>query len=355
MGVSAGILFELDREGRVHRDVLAQLERNDRAEAVRGALAELGHAARLVAAIGTRESAATVERLAGDVEGGLGELAPGEPALAEVEQLSRIAVLNARSVQGARAARGAAAAEEAAREAERNGQLAATLLERHVNEHAARINRVTASQLRIGAVLRTAVVTALVGAIGLMAALFALYRAARRRERAALQRVEHLAHYDALTGLPNRASLALRLDQEVARARRGGTELVAVMFDLDGFKTVNDTWGHAAGDQALVMAAERARGAMRTSDVVGRLGGDEFLALLPETSQAGAVSVAEKLREALARPYRLDDGEAFMSVSLGLAVFPRHGADAAALLRAADEALYAAKRHGKDRFEVAGA
>jgi diguanylate cyclase (GGDEF)-like protein len=350
VAISAGILFELDREGRVHREVLDQLERNDRAENVRGAFAELGHAARLVAALGTPESIATVERLAREVESGLQALSPGTPSAtsAEIERLSRLALLNARSVGPSRSARGEAAAEGAARQAEALAQQAAAMLDRYVTERATQINRTTASQLRIGSVLRTAVIVVLVASMAIMAVLFALYR-----ERAALTRVAHLAHHDILTGLPNRAALQERLDQEVGRARRRDASFAILLFDLDGFKAVNDTWGHAAGDAALVMAGERSRAAVRISDTVGRLGGDEFLAVLPDTQLEGAVAVAEKLRLALGAPYGLDDGTAHMTISVGIAMYPRHGGDGRALLNAADAALYEAKREGKNRYEVA--
>ena len=136
--------------------------------------------------------------------------------------------------------------------------------------------------------------------------LFAATGACRRREREAVRRIEYLAHYDTITGLPNRALLSDRLAQETARARRGSETFAVLMFDLDGFKAVNDTWGHAAGDRVLVQVGERVRRCVRASDTVGRLGGDEFLAILPQTSLEGAIGVAEKLREALAEPYPLD-------------------------------------------------
>jgi diguanylate cyclase (GGDEF)-like protein len=162
-----------------------------------------------------------------------------------------------------------------------------------------------------------------------------------------------MAHFDTVTALPNRALLADRLEQEVARAHRGERPFALLLFDLDGFKAVNDTWGHAAGDRALQIVAERCRALMRASDTVGRQGGDEFLALLPETTLEGALKVAEKLREALGEPYVIGSTLARMTASIGLATFPTHASDADALQRAADAALYEAKREGKDRVKVA--
>jgi diguanylate cyclase (GGDEF)-like protein len=162
-----------------------------------------------------------------------------------------------------------------------------------------------------------------------------------------------------VTGLPNRALLSDRMAQETARARRGSSHFAVLLFDLDGFKKVNDTWGHAAGDRVLTLVGERARKCMRASDTVGRLGGDEFLAVLPETTLQGALGVAEKLREALYRPYPVDKAggpektTAQLSASIGVSLFPDHGLDPEALQRAADAALYRAKREGRNRTEVA--
>ena len=125
------------------------------------------------------------------------------------------------------------------------------------------------------------------------------------------------------------------------------------MFDIDGFKDVNDRWGHAAGDRVLVSVATRARAAVRASDTVGRVGGDEFLAILPESSLEGALAVAEKLREVLAQPHQLGNAQAWVAASIGVGLYPQHGTDAQTLQRAADDALYVAKRAGKNRVEVA--
>jgi diguanylate cyclase (GGDEF)-like protein len=144
-----------------------------------------------------------------------------------------------------------------------------------------------------------------------------------------------------------------RLEQETARARRGRIGFALLMYDLDGFKSVNDTWGHAAGDRVLAEVGARSRQSVRASDTVGRLGGDEFMAILPETSLAGALAVADKLLEALAVPYAVGKDEARLSASVGVSVFPEDGADGERLQQAADAALYAAKREGKNRIRTA--
>jgi diguanylate cyclase (GGDEF)-like protein len=359
LGLAVLVLSELDREARLHRDVIAQIESTERVDALRERLARLGPAARIAALSGTGESLVAVEALAKDIDQGLGELAArpsaessGEP-VAAASRAARVALLNARSVGATRERRGAEQADVAAREAESMAREAAGALERILDSGTARINRQALRQIRTGEALRQYVTLALGASIFLLGALFALYRGARRREQAALARVEHLAHFDPLTGLPNRTLLADRLAQEVARAHRGERPFALISYDLDGFKEVNDTWGHTAGDVALRVVAQRSRDAVRASDTVGRLGGDEFLAILPETSLEGALQVAEKLRASLANPYAVGAAAASMSASLGVALFPAHGSDGEALLHAADAALYAAKRAGRDNVKVA--
>ena len=134
---------------------------------------------------------------------------------------------------------------------------------------------------------------------------------------------------------------------------RGARPFAVMMFDLDGFKKVNDTWGHAAGDYVLKQVSARARACVRASDTVGRLGGDEFLALLPETTIEGAQGVAEKLRAALREPYEVPKATATLGASFGIAGFPQHGTDSEDLQRAADAALYRSKHEGKNRISVA--
>jgi diguanylate cyclase (GGDEF)-like protein len=166
-------------------------------------------------------------------------------------------------------------------------------------------------------------------------------------------RLRDLTVTDELTGVANRRALMMRADQEIERARRGAQPLAALMVDLDHFKSVNDELGHLAGDEVLKAVAATLATGLRTTDVLARWGGEEFVVLLPETARAAAMVVGEKLRAAVAaaRP-----GGATMTISVGCAVYPddlrpdagRPGADQA-LVDAADHALLHAKRSGRDR------
>jgi diguanylate cyclase (GGDEF)-like protein/PAS domain S-box-containing protein len=156
---------------------------------------------------------------------------------------------------------------------------------------------------------------------------------------------------DTLTALPNRRLLFDRMAMAVARARRAREEFALLFLDLDGFKPVNDMLGHDAGDELLRRVGERLAAGVRGSDTVARMGGDEFAVLLePLRSPADAEAVAMKLLAALQEPFALSAGEARISASVGIALFPRDGEDVAAMLRAADAAMYRAKAAGKARF-----
>lgn len=159
-------------------------------------------------------------------------------------------------------------------------------------------------------------------------------------------RLRHLAHYDPLTALPNRR-LSLELAQQALElAQREQRALPLLYLDLDGFKPVNDRHGHAAGDELLREMARRMMAALRASDVVGRVGGDEFIIILPNTdAPADASRVADKLRAAIAEPARLSGaGAVQVSVSIGIAWFPDEAGDVAQLVRRADQAMYQDKR-----------
>jgi diguanylate cyclase (GGDEF)-like protein/PAS domain S-box-containing protein len=171
-------------------------------------------------------------------------------------------------------------------------------------------------------------------------------------ERRRLQeRLERLAHYDPLTALPNRALFFDRLEGAVARARREERRFALLFIDLDGFKAVNDRFGHDAGDYLLFEIARRLRGAIRDSDTAGRMGGDEFTVLLENiTRPEDAVAVADKIREALTEPAMIPAGAAVrVGASVGIAVFPEDGADGESILKAADSAMYAIKLATGDR------
>jgi len=165
------------------------------------------------------------------------------------------------------------------------------------------------------------------------------------------QRVWHIAHHDALTGLPNRSLLHDRLDQALTQATRSEHRLAVMFLDLDRFKSVNDTLGHHVGDQLLMHVAERLREAVRAVDIVSRLGGDEFVVILPEIQDAGdATRVAQKIIAALAPPITLEGSLLHATPSIGISIFPDHGSEAYGLMKHADTAMYHAKADGRNTF-----
>jgi len=173
-------------------------------------------------------------------------------------------------------------------------------------------------------------------------------RFARVRRRAEL-RLARLAYSDPLTDLPNRAAFAERLNRALAQARRLGTKLGVMYIDLDGFKAVNDVHGHDAGDALLQEVAERIRRCVRDYDVVARLGGDEFAVLTVTLSDGSLEVAAERIALARALPVELDAGAVRVTASIGVAGFPESASAATDLLKLADEAMYRAKRAGKNR------
>ncbi|MCD5362206.1 diguanylate cyclase domain-containing protein [Chromobacterium aquaticum] len=173
--------------------------------------------------------------------------------------------------------------------------------------------------------------------------------------RAAEAHIHFLAYHDQLTGLGNRHFLQVELEKEIARAKRRNECIALLFIDLDGFKSVNDDWGHEAGDALLVEVAERLRQHVRAEDVVVRLGGDEFLVVAPGLERGDACGVmVRRLLAMLARPVALSVGVCTVSASIGVAFFPDSGGEPADLLHAADRAMYEAKRAGKNEFRLAG-
>lgn len=166
-------------------------------------------------------------------------------------------------------------------------------------------------------------------------------------------RMHHLAHHDVLTGLPNRAMFEEHLELAVARARRQGSAVAVLFTDLDGFKTVNDELGHAAGDEMLVEIAARMAHATRDTDLVARFGGDEFLVLLadlddaPGAAEAVVRAVADRIAGHVGRPFRLRDRTIESSISVGACLFPHEASDGDNLMRLADAAMYDQKRLGR--------
>jgi diguanylate cyclase (GGDEF)-like protein len=167
----------------------------------------------------------------------------------------------------------------------------------------------------------------------------------------AIAMAETRAHTDALTGLPNRRAVNDNLKRMVAQAHRVERPLAAIAIDLDHFKQVNDRYGHEKGDEVLATVSAVLLNTVRTSDFVGRLGGEEFLVLAPDTHPGGALVLAEKLRQAIARVEI--PGAGHVTASFGVSNVPEDAVDPDTLLRRADRALYAAKEHGRDRVEGA--
>ncbi|MBK8010088.1 MAG: EAL domain-containing protein [Deltaproteobacteria bacterium] len=167
------------------------------------------------------------------------------------------------------------------------------------------------------------------------------------------EHIAHLAFHDPLTRLPNRALLTDRLKQAMANARRNGMRLALCYFDIDNFKPINDTVGHGQGDRVLVEVARRISACVRAGDTVARFGGDEFLVLLETVrSVEEAERSLARIFDALVEPIVLKDDEIRLRVSVGIAMFPGDGEDADTLLRHADQAMYAAKQEGGDRYEL---
>jgi diguanylate cyclase (GGDEF)-like protein len=168
------------------------------------------------------------------------------------------------------------------------------------------------------------------------------------------QQISRKAYSDTVTGLPNRRALDERLEQEVMTARRTGQPFSIIMMDLDGFKSVNDTYGHVLGDQVLRVYFNFMGLGLRTTDFLARYGGDELTLIMSQTNLDSAVLVAEKITSKMKKFFfKAPDGKHItLSVSGGIAVYPNHGRTATDLMRAADEALYNAKRHNRGRFLV---
>ena len=166
--------------------------------------------------------------------------------------------------------------------------------------------------------------------------------------------LERIARYDSLTKLPNRALLGERLEQALNQTRRRGQQLAVVFIDLDGFKAVNDTHGHEAGDHLLITLAERMKGALRDGDILARLGGDEFVAVLLDLADVDASApMLNRLLDAAARPFQFGQARLQVTASLGVTFYPQaQELEPDQLLRQADQAMYQAKQAGKSRFHV---
>ena len=167
------------------------------------------------------------------------------------------------------------------------------------------------------------------------------------------ERIRQMAYHDSLTGLPNRKLFSDRLGIALAQTQRNKKEAGIAMLDLDNFKGVNDTLGHAAGDLLLKAVSERLSAALRKSDTVARIGGDEFVLILPNLKGTeAAAQVAQKIVDGFRKPFLIDTHQLVVTTSIGIAVYPNDGTDEETLLKNADTAMYQAKEAGRDRYQI---
>ncbi len=175
--------------------------------------------------------------------------------------------------------------------------------------------------------------------------------AAAVQDRRQIAQALHEVNFDRLTGLPNRNVFQDRLEMDIRKAHRSGLSLALLFIDLDHFKEINDTMGHATGDLLLKQVGQRLQTYVRETDTVARLGGDEFTVTLGELHDVASVTeVAQKIRNDLARPFRLGNELAYISASIGITLYPRDACSAGELLRNADQAMYQSKDRGRNRF-----
>jgi diguanylate cyclase (GGDEF)-like protein len=186
--------------------------------------------------------------------------------------------------------------------------------------------------------------------VGMVSVAAGLVHLLKLRNEQLVARLFRAARTDLLTGLANRQGFNERLELELARGRRTGCPMALLLADIDGFKELNDRLGHPAGDVALSEVGAVARAVGRTIDTMARIGGDEFAAILPDTDAGGAFDLAERLRSEVAELRGVRDEP--LTMSFGVVEFPLHGASAESLIRAADSALYQAKRLGRNRSVV---
>lgn len=166
-----------------------------------------------------------------------------------------------------------------------------------------------------------------------------------------LNRIKKLALYDSLTGLPNRIELANRFDYTLDISQRNNETFALLFLDLDHFKEINDTLGHKIGDELLIRAAKRIRITLRKVDTASRMGGDEFVLLLPSTDAIGAANIAQKLIDEIFKPFHIQDNELTITASIGIALYPIDGRDHETLSKNADTAMYSAKKEGRNSYQ----
>ncbi len=214
------------------------------------------------------------------------------------------------------------------------------------------LDNLEADQIAYGDKVRRLILALISSSAFILVFLYGTLRRLNREQRMSQARIAHQATHDSLTNLFNRPAvmdhISSRLSDAASEAALGGFALL--LLDLDGFKEINDNFGHDAGDLLLKEAAQRARLALRDSDFVARLGGDEFLVVIPQVSdQENAEHIARKLIDAIGAPFRLGTHHARVTASIGISLFPRDARDREALMKCADIALYEAKGAGRNR------
>jgi len=217
------------------------------------------------------------------------------------------------------------------------------------------LDNLEADQIAYGDKVRRLILALISSSAFILVFLYGTLRRLNREQRISQARIAHQATHDSLTDLFNRPAvmdhISLRLSDADSEAALGGFALL--LLDLDGFKEVNDNFGHDAGDLLLKEAAQRARLALRDSDFVARLGGDEFLIVIPQVSdQENAEHIARKLIDAIGASYTLGKHDACVTASIGISLFPHHARDREALMKCADIALYEAKDAGRNRAVI---
>ncbi len=170
------------------------------------------------------------------------------------------------------------------------------------------------------------------------------------KSKLAEERIQYLAHYDVLTGLPNRVQLDERIQFAIGQAASSGQQLALLFLDLDHFKDINDSLGHSVGDALLVALARRLRAIMRAGDMVARLGGDEFVFLLHGVDVAGLAQTAQRILDVVEEPFSIEQHELAVSGSVGIALYPDDSGDLEGLVKCADAAMYRAKQNGRNRY-----
>lgn len=237
------------------------------------------------------------------------------------------------------------------------GLFAPLRIERNIEGVSQPIRLVLERQPTLADISGSALATVALASMLSLALLLAYAGASQRRQKSqveGLRAMEHLALHDSLTGLPNRFMMLGRLEQTLTTAQRHGSRLAVLFLDIDGFKPVNDIYGHHIGDLLLKEIGVRLRNCIRENDTVARLGGDEFVVTLTDIREADDVSaVAEKILRAVAEPALVDGQEIQVSTSIGIAVYPDNGSDSESLLRAADAAMYEAKAEGRRIYRFA--